>query len=63
MSLVLILVLLTALAFTVPFLGADTRYPGAGARPDRPSRGKRYRRSWHSATTTTARRDQFGRTS
>ncbi len=63
MSLVLILCLLVALALSAPLLGADTRYPGADRRADRPARGKRYRPSWNAAIADEARQDQFGRTS
>jgi hypothetical protein len=57
-----VLCVLLALALTAPFVGADTRWPGAGTRPDRPSRGKRYRAQWDSAISE-ARRDEFDRTS
>jgi hypothetical protein len=63
MSLLVVLGLLLALALLAPVVGADTRFPGAGDRPDRPRAEKRYRRSARTATVRAARREQFGRTS
>lgn len=62
-SLLVLLCVLLAIALTAPFLGADTRYPGSGDQPDRPLRGKRYRRLWDSAITERVHRDEFDRTS
>ena len=66
MSLLIVLGLLLALALTVPFLGADSRYPGSGDRPDRadrPRRGERYRTSWDAAIAEKVSRGDFDRTS
>ena len=63
MSLLVVLGLLLALAVLAPLVGADTRFPGAGTRPDRPRVEKRYHRSTNTATVRAARREQFGRTS
>ncbi|GAB3455300.1 hypothetical protein AB1207_05925 [Kineococcus endophyticus] len=62
MTALVVLCLLVAIAVAAPLFGADTRWPGSGTRADRPSRGKRYRRSWDSAIAE-ARRDEFDRTS
>ena len=62
-SLLIVLGVLLAIALTAPFLGADTRWDGSGEQPDRPERGKRYRRLWDSAITEEVHRDQFDRTS
>ncbi|WP_380170847.1 hypothetical protein ACFEMC_17590 [Kineococcus sp. DHX-1] len=62
MTALVVLALLIAIAVAAPLVGADTRWSGAGTRPDRPSRGKRYRRSWDAAIAE-ARRDDFDRTS
>ena len=56
MSALLVLVLLFILAVLAPLVGADTRYPGAGRRADRPARGKRYRSRPQTATAHGARR-------
>ncbi|GAA0300955.1 hypothetical protein [Kineococcus aurantiacus] len=63
MSALVVLILLVALAVAAPMCGADTRWPGAGARPDKPRRGKRYRLVHDAATAHAVRRDQFDRTS
>ena len=63
MSVLIVLCVLLAFALTAPFLGADTRFDGSGAQPDRPRRGKRYRRVWDSAIAEEVRQDQFERTS
>ncbi|WP_432565322.1 hypothetical protein [Kineococcus sp. SYSU DK003] len=62
MSLLVVLGVLVALALTAPFLGEDTRWPGAGKQADRPQRGKRYRHSWNAAIAEEVRRQDFGRT-
>lgn len=62
MTALVVLLLLIAIAVAAPLVGADTRWPGSGTHPDRPSRGKRYRRAWDSAIAE-ARRDDFDRTS
>ncbi|MBB2900591.1 hypothetical protein FHR75_001379 [Kineococcus radiotolerans] len=62
MSLLIVLGLLLVLAVTAPLVGADTRYPGAAPRPDRPRAEKRYRLPRGTATRFAVRRDQLGRT-
>jgi hypothetical protein len=62
MSLLVVLGVLLALALTAPFLGEDSRWPGAGKRSDRPRRGKRYRNSWDAAIAEAVRRQDFDRT-
>ena len=57
MSAPVVLVLLLVLAVLAPLVGADTRYPGAGRRADRPVRAKRYRRQHQTATVRRARRE------
>ena len=56
MSAPIVLALLVVLAVLAPLVGADTRYPGAGCRADRPARRKRYRRAPLSATARGVRR-------
>ncbi|WP_432521209.1 hypothetical protein [Kineococcus sp. SYSU DK006] len=56
MSALLVLVLLLALAVLAPLVGADTRYPGAGRRADRPAPRKRYRFRSSTATAPEVRR-------
>ncbi|WP_041291959.1 hypothetical protein [Kineococcus radiotolerans] len=62
MSLLIVLGLLLVLAVAAPLVGADTRYPGAAPRSDRPRAEKRYRRPRSTATRFTVRRHQLGRT-
>jgi hypothetical protein len=62
-GLLIVLCVLLAIALTAPFVGADTRFPGASTRPDRPRAGKRYRRLWDSAIAEEVHRDQFDATS
>ena len=56
MSALLVLALLVVLALLAPLVGADTRYPGAGRRADRPARKKRYRSRPQTATVREVRR-------
>jgi hypothetical protein len=58
----LVLAVLLAIAITAPFVGADTRWPGAGDRADRPRGGKRYRKLWDAAIAEQVERSEFDRT-
>ncbi|NAZ77410.1 hypothetical protein GTQ99_18565 [Kineococcus sp. T13] len=56
MSAPIVLALLLAVAVLAPLVGADTRYPGAGRRADRPARARRYRSRSRTATARGTRR-------